>query len=293
VSDVGGILSYPFMVHAFEAGTTVAVVCGAMGWFMVLRRQTFAGHTLAVVGFPGAAGAVLLGVSAGLGYFAFCVAAALIIGAAAGTAEAPSYRDEPALIGTVQAMALGLGFLFVSLYHGNLTGLTGLLFGSFLGITERQVVVLLLVGASALLALAAIGRPVLFASVDPDVAEAAGLPVRALAIGFLVLLGVAVAEASQITGSLLVFALLVLPPATAQVITGRPVLGMGLAVAIGVAVTWTGLVVAFYTPYPPGFYLTTLGFAAYVVARAVRGIRTRRSRSSATETAGVARAAAS
>jgi len=281
VIGVGGILSYPFMVHAFEAGTIVAVVCGAMGWFMVLRRQTFAGHTLAVVGFPGAAGAILIGASAGLGYFAFCIAAALIIGAAAGTAEAPSYRDESALIGTVQAMALGLGFLFVTLYHGNLTGLTGLLFGSFLGITSQQVVALLVIGAAALLTLAVIGRPVLFASVDPDVAEAAGLPVRLLAIGFLVLLGVAVAEASQITGSLLVFALLVLPPATAQVITGRPVLGVGLAVGLGVAVTWTSLVVAFYTPYPPGFYLTTIGFAAYVAARAARFIHARRSRAPA------------
>ena len=283
MTGIGGILSYPFMVHAFEAGTIVAVVCGAMGWFMVLRRQTFAGHTLALVGFPGAAGAVLFGVSAALGYFAFCVAAAVIIGGAAGSAEAPSYRDESALIGTVQAMALGLGFLFVSLYHGNLTGLTGLLFGSFLGITGRQVVVLLVVGAAAVLALAAIGRPVLFVSVDPDVAEAAGLPVRALTVGFLVLLGIAVAEASQITGSLLVFALLVLPPATAQVITGRPMLGIGLAVGIGVAVTWVGLVVAFYTPYPPGFYLTTIGFAAYVVARAVRGLQARRWRSATAE----------
>lgn len=274
----GGILSYPFMVNAFEAGTIVAVVCGAMGWFMVLRRQTFAGHTLAVVGFPGAAGAILLGISAGIGYVAFCAGAALIIGAAAGTAESPSYQDESALIGTVQAMALALGFLFVGLYHGNLTGLTGLLFGSFLGITRGQVAALLLIGSGAMIALGLIGRRLLYASVDPDVAGAAGLPVRALAIGFLVLLGIAVAEACQITGSLLVFALLVLPPATAQVITGRPAIGIGIGILLGVAVTWAGLVAAFYSPYPPGFYITTFGFGAYVVARVARGINGRRSR---------------
>jgi len=173
MSAIVGPFRYGFMVNAFEAGTVVAVVCGAMGWFMVLRRQTFAGHTLAVVGFPGAAGAVLLGASAGLGYFVFCAGAALIIGAAPSAASAPSYRDESALIGTVQAAALACGFLFVSLYHGNLSGLTGLLFGSFLGITREQVVLLLLLGVATVLSLGAIARRVLFASVDADVAEAA------------------------------------------------------------------------------------------------------------------------
>ena len=278
MSAVGGLFRYAFMVNAFEAGTVVAVVCGAMGWFMVLRRQTFAGHTLAVVGFPGAAGAVLLGASAGLGYFVFCAGAALVIGAAPGAAPTRSYRDESALIGTVQAGALACGFLFVSLYHGNLSGLTGLLFGSFLGITRGQVVLLLLLGVATVVSLGVIARRVLFASVDADVAEAAGLSVRALAIAFLFLLGIAVAEASQITGSLLVFALLVLPPATAQAITGRPLFGVALSVAIAVTVTWLGLSIAYYTPYPTGFYITTLGFAGYVAARAARALegRTRR-----------------
>jgi len=270
MTSIRQLFEYQFMVNAFEAGTIVAVVAGAMGWFMVLRRQTFAGHTLSIVGFPGAAGAILLGLSANLGYFAFCVGAALIIGAARESVTTASYEDESALIGTVQAMALAFGFLFVSLYQGNLTGLTGLLFGSFLGITRAQVIVLLLVGAFTLLVIGLIGRRLLFASVDPDVAAAAGLPVRALAMAFLVLLGLAVAEASQITGSLLVFALLVLPPATAQALTGRPLLGIGLSMVIGVAVTWISLTVAYYTPYPTGAYLTSLGFAAYVAARLVR-----------------------
>jgi len=265
-----GLFEFPFMVNALRAGTIVAVVSGVMGWFMVLRRQTFAGHTLSLVGFPGAAGAILLGLSPALGYFGFCIAAGLIIATASPPVGSALYSEESALIGTVQAAALACGFLFVNLYQGNLNGLTGLLFGSFLGITSGQVVSLLAVAASALAALALISRPLLFASIDPEVAKASGLPVRILAVVFLLLLGVAAAEASQITGSLLVFALLVLPPATAQIITGRPFLGMGISVALGVAVTWTGLALAYYTPYPVGAFITTLSFGAYVAARSMK-----------------------
>ena len=264
------LFGYPFMVNALLAGTIVAVVSASMGWFMVLRRQTFAGHTLSIVGFPGAAGAILLGISPAFGYFGFCAVAALLIGAADPRAGTTTYRQESALIGTVQAMALAGGFLFVSLYHGNLNGLTGLLFGSFLGITRGQVLTLLAVGAGALIVLAIIARPLLFASVDPEVAAAAGLPVRALSLGFLLLLGVAVAETAQITGALLVFALLVLPPATAQTISGRPAFGLGLSLTLAMGVTWAGLVAAYYTPYPTGAFITTFSFAAYALARGTR-----------------------
>jgi zinc/manganese transport system permease protein len=267
---VGGLrqlFAYPFMVNALRAGTIVAVVSGAMGWFMVLRRETFAGHTLSLVGFPGAAGAILLGLSPALGYFGFCTAAGLVAALAPRSGGSRGYREESAVIASVQAMALAAGFLFVSLYHGNLNGLTGLLFGSFLGITSRQVLALLVVAGGALLALGAVARPLLFASVDPEAAAASGLPVRGLAVLFLVLLGLAVAEASQITGSLLVFALLVLPPATAHAMTGRPTLGIALSMGLAVTVTWLGLAMAYVTPYPAGAYITTLSFAAYVLAR--------------------------
>ena len=269
------LLGYPFMVNALRAGTIVAVVSATMGWFMVLRRQTFAGHTLSLVGFPGAAGAILLGISPAFGYFGFCALAALVIGSADPRAGTNTYRQESALIGTVQAMAIAIGFLFVGLYHGNLNGLTSLLFGSFLGITSGQVLALLLVAGVSLFLLGIIARPLLFASVDPEVAAAAGIPVRALAIGFLLLLGVAVAETAQITGALLVFALLVLPPATAQVVTGRPVVGIVLSVAIAAGVTWAGLVAAYYTPYPTGAFITTFSFAAYALARGLRGVALR------------------
>lgn len=266
VADLRQMWAYPFMVNAFRAGTVVAVTAGVMGWFMVLRRQSFAGHTLAVVGFPGASGAVLAGVSATYGYFAFCVAAALVI-AAAPRGGRDSGVQESALAGTVQAFLLACGFLFTALYKGLLGGTTSLLFGSFLGISTAQVRVLLAVAAVVLGTLAAIGRPLLFASVDPDVAAARGVPVRLLSTAFLVLLGAAAAGTGQITGALLVFALLVMPAATAQSLTARPGLGLALSAAVAVAVTWLGLTVAYFTPYPIGFWVTTFAFGCHLLAR--------------------------
>ncbi|HEV3353888.1 MAG TPA: metal ABC transporter permease [Acidimicrobiales bacterium] len=274
LDDVRQLFEFPFMVNAFRAGTIVAVVAGAIGWFMVIRRQSFAGHTLALVGFPGAAGAVWLGISAAWGFFGFCVGAALLI-AWLRPQRGEGYSEESAGIGVVQAAALACGFLFVTLYKGFLNGINALLFGSFLGITNTQVVVLGVVGAAALLALAAVGRPLLFASVDPDVAAARGVPVRALSVLFLVLLGLTTAEVSQITGTLLVFALLVMPGATAQLVTARPAVGLVLTVAIGLVVTWLALAAAYFTPYPIGFYVTTFGFAGYVGAALVHRPRRR------------------
>jgi zinc/manganese transport system permease protein len=269
VDDVRNALAFHFMVNAFRAGTIVAIVAAAIGWFMVLRRETFAGHMLSVVGFPGAAAAVWLGIAAVWGYFAFCVAAAFAI-ASLPRPNGNGYNDESAPIGTIQAFALACGFLFVGLSGGFVNGFSALLFGSFLGITDAQVVTLLLVGAGATLVVGAIARPLLFASVDPDVAQARGVPVRRLSLVFLVVLGIAVAEASQITGSLLVFALLVVPAATAQTLTARPVLGLCASVAIGLAITWLGLGIGYYSAYPLGFWITTIAFAGYVVARIAR-----------------------
>ncbi len=276
IGGIPGPLTYPFMVNALRAGTIVAVVAGALGWFMVLRRQTFAGHTLSLVGFPGAAGATLVGLSASLGYFTFCILAAAIFAAIPRRRSARAFSEESAVIGSVQSLMLASGFLFVSLYAGNLTGLNALLFGSFLGISNAQVLVLLAVGVPALIALAALCRPLLFESLDPEVAAAAGVRVRVVSVLFLILLGAAVAEASQITGSLLVFALLVLPPAAAQSLTPGPVAGVLLSMVVGVAVTWGGLVLAYYLPYPAGTFITSLSFGVYLVARAVRASRDRR-----------------
>jgi zinc/manganese transport system permease protein len=269
VGDIRQLWSFPFMVNAFRAGTVVAVAAGVMGWFMVLRRQTFAGHTLAVVGVPGAAGATLFGVGATYGYFTACVVAAVVI-AAIPRAGQGSHGRESAATGVVQAFALSCGYLFIALYKGFLNGANALLFGSFLGITSGQVVVLVVVTVAVLAVVAVVGRPLLFASVDPLVAAARGVPVRALSFAFLVLLGAVVAEVSQITGSLLVFALLVMPAATAQALSARPATSLAVSVLVAVVITWLGLGAAYFSVYPIGFYVTTFGFGCYVLATAGR-----------------------
>jgi zinc/manganese transport system permease protein len=270
ISDLNQLTAFPFMVNALEAGTIVAVMAGVVGWFMVLRRQTFAGHTLSVMAFPGATGALLIGLSAAVGYFVLSGLAALLIGAAAGVQTQRNRGQESAITGSVQAFGLACGFLFLSLYQGVLANYESLLFGSFLGITRGQVLALALVSAVTLAVLAIIGRPLLFASLDEGVARARGVPTRALSLGFLLLLGLAVAETAQITGALLVFALLVAPPATAQLITPRIGPSLVLSVTLGVSITWLGLGLAYFYNYPVGFYITTVAFVVYVGVRLAR-----------------------
>jgi zinc/manganese transport system permease protein len=272
ISDVRQLTAFPFMVNALEAGSIVAVMAGVVGWFMVLRRQTFAGHTLSLMAFPGATGALLLGLSAAAGYFVFSALAAFVIGAASGLQTRRNRGQESAVTGSVQALGLACGFLFLSLYHGLLANYESLLFGSFLGITRGQVLALAIVAALTLGLLAIIGRPLLFASLDEEVARAHGVPTRALALGFLLLLGLAVAETAQITGALLVFALLVAPAATAQLITPRAGPSVLLSVVLGLLITWVGLALAYFYNRPVGFYITTVAFLVYVAARLARAV---------------------
>jgi zinc/manganese transport system permease protein len=274
LTDLNELFTYPFMVNALEAGTIVAVMAGVTGWFMVLRRQTFAGHTLSVIAFPGAAAASLAGVPLAVGYFGFCGLGALALAGIAGSRR--SLSAESAAIGSLQALALALGFLFVSLYHGVLNGVDSLLFGTFLGITSGQVAVLLVVATAAVSLVAIAARPLFFASVDAEVARAGGVPVRLLGFGFLLVLGLSVAETSQITGALLVFALLVTPAATAHQLTPRPLLGIALSISLALAVTWLGLALAYFSIYPVGFYITSLSFGVYVLVRVGRALRSRR-----------------
>jgi zinc/manganese transport system permease protein len=279
--DARLMLSYPFMLHALRAGTIVAVVAGPVGYVMVLRRQTFAGHTLALAGFPGASAAVWLGISSTVGYFAFCLGAALVLSAlpSAGRGlrggSGGSRGQESAATGTVQAFALASGFLFVALYKGYSAGLTSLLFGSITAVTSGQVLSLLVAGLIGLVMLAGLGRPLVFATVDPQVADARGVPVRLVSTAWLLLLGVAAAGASQVTGSLLVFALLVAPAAAAAKLTASPARGVALSVLIALAVTWLGESIAFFSPYPIGFWVSSLAFAALLAASGYRALRRR------------------
>ncbi|HEY1510373.1 MAG TPA: iron chelate uptake ABC transporter family permease subunit [Solirubrobacteraceae bacterium] len=269
VSDVRELVAFPFMVHALEAGTIVAVLAASVGWYMVLRRQTFAGHTLSLMAFPGATGAALAGLPVSLGYYLACGAAALAMGRTTRTSTR-GFGSETAVIGTVQTVGLGAGYLFLSLNSAVLTGTETLLFGTFLGVTQGQVVALLVIAAAALIVLAIGARPLLFATVDRDLAHASGVPVGVLDAAFLLLLAVAVAATSQITGVLLVFAVLVAPPATAQLITTRPLRSLLLSVVFALLIVWLGLGVAYFSIYPVGFYTTTFAFGLYVAVRVTR-----------------------
>jgi zinc/manganese transport system permease protein len=266
VDALDQLFSYQFMQNAFLAGTIAAVLAGIVGYFVVLRGEAFAGHTLAIVGFPGAAGAILFGLPQLLGLAVLCTASGLGIGVL-GRGAVRDRRAESAAIGTIQAFLLALGFLFVSLYKGLLEGVYGILFGTFLGITREQAQLLLVIAIVAIAVLAVIGRPLLYLSVDEPAAAAAGVPVRALSIGFLVLLGLAIASTALITGALLVFALLVMPAAAANQLVVRPGPAIILSVALALMIVWSGLTISYFTDLPIGFLVTAVGFVIYLVAR--------------------------
>lgn len=282
VDDLNALLTFPFMVNALEAGTIVAVLAAVVGWYMVLRRQSFAGHTLSVMAFPGAAGAALVGLPTALGYYLACGAAALLMRGARGSPGLGSagrgYGTENATIATVQTVGLAAGFLFLSLNNAVLGGTETLLFGTFLGVSRGQVLALLLVAIVAVTLVALAMRPLLLETIDPEAARARGLPVAALDLGFLLVLALAVAATSQITGALLVFALLVAPPAAAQQLTMRPGLGLLLSVVFALLVVWLGLGIAYFSIYPVGFYVTSLAFLVYLAARVSRAVANRRAR---------------
>ena len=269
VADIQLLLQFHFMQNALLAGTLVALLAGVAGYFVVLRGQSFAAHMLSQVGFPGAAAGVLIHASPVLGLIVFCVGAAVGIGAIGREVDA-GHRLESAAIGSILAFSLGLGFLFVRLYGGSAQGIYAFLFGTILGITDRDVQVTFAVAVATIASLAAIGRPLVFASVDPDVARARGVPVTALAMAFLLTLALSVAVTVQIVGTLLIFALLVAPAASALQLTARVGRGIALSVTLSLAFTWLGLALAYFTNVPVGFFITTLAFACYVVVRLVK-----------------------
>jgi len=281
VHDLAAPWRYPFMRHALVAGTAVAVMSALVGWFVVVRQEAYAAHSLAMVAFPGATVAASLSIAPIVGYFGFAVAGAGVIAALGSGPPSRAHHGHSAAVATVQAAALALGLLIASLYQGFLANTTSFLFGSFLGISATEASLLVVVAAIVVGALAAMGRRLLFASVEPAAAGGAGVPVGTVRVAFLVLVAVAVAAASQFTGVLLVFALLVTPPAIAQAVTCRPGASLALGVVVGVALVWAGLGAAFYTDRPAGFWIASLGFAAYVAVRgagALRGVASRRRR---------------
>jgi zinc/manganese transport system permease protein len=262
--DLQQMWKYEFMQHAFEAGTIVAVVAGITGYFVVLRRSAFTAHAFSEIGFAGAAGAVLWDIPPIVGLLLGSTLGALAIAALGRRA---TNRDTQ--IGIVLAFALGLGLLFISLYSGYATEAYSILFGEILGISSGDVLLTLLAGVVILFLVGILYRPLLFASLDEDVAEAKGMPMLLIGTAFLLIVAVAVSFAVQVTGVLLIFSLMVTPAATAQYLSRRPQRAMMISVGIALTATWVGLFVGYYTPYPVSFFITGIVFGLYV---AVRGI---------------------
>jgi zinc/manganese transport system permease protein len=264
------MFQYDFMLNAFAAAGIVAVVSGLVGFFLVMRGQTFAGHALSHIGFAGATGAGLIGLSALWGLIGFTLAAGIVMGL---LSERISNRDVA--IGVVLALALGFGLLFLHYYTAFASQATALLFGNVLAVERGMIVTLGVLGVITLAGLALIMRPLIFASLQPELAEARGVPMRLVATAFLALVALAVAECTQIVGVLLVFTLMVGPPAAAQRLTTGLWSGLIVSAALALAEAWLGLVLAFHTDWPASFCIALLSAAGYFAALAMSGLRPR------------------
>jgi zinc/manganese transport system permease protein len=267
VSGLVRMLGQPFVQHALIAGTAIALAAGLVGYFLVLRGQVFAGDALSHVAYAGALAALAAGVDLRFGLFAATVAVGLGLGLLGGRASA-----DDVVIGTTFAWVLGLGVFFLAFYTrhssgGNGTASVTVLFGSIFGISGSAALVAVLVAAGLIVLLAVIARPLLFASVDPAVAAARGIPVRLLGAVFLGLAGASAAEASQAVGALLLFGLLAAPPAAALRLTSRPWRALALSGLLAVLAVWVGLAVSYAAPrLPPSFTIMTAATLEYGLA---------------------------
>lgn len=260
--DLLEIFRYPFMQHAFEAGTIVAIIAGIVGYFVVLRRSSFAAHALSHIGFSGAAAAVLVDVNPVYGLLLFTTVGGIGI---ATLGKRAANRDTE--IGIVLAFTLGLGVLFLSLYTGYAEEAYSLLFGEILGVSFSSVLLTLVAGVIVLILTAVVYRPLLFASLDEDVAEAKGIPVFPLGMIFMILVAIATSISVQVVGVLLIFSLMVTPAATAQLLAKQPRQVIIISLALALIATWSGLFLAFYEPYPVSFFITSIVFILYLFVR--------------------------
>lgn len=269
------IFQHPFMVHALLAGTGIALAAGLVGYFLVLRAQVFTGDALSHVAFTGALAALAFGIDLRVGLFAATILVALLFGALGERG-----RADDVVIGSVFAWILGLGVFFLTLYTTNQSAADGgtttvnVLFGSILGLSASQTSVALAIGLAVAGATLLIARPLLFASLDPAVAAARGVPVRALGLAFLALVGATTAEATQAVGALLLLGLVAAPAGTAQLLTDRPYRGVALAAALAVGQMWAGLALAYYASrIPASFAIIAVAAACYAVALAASRVR--------------------
>jgi zinc/manganese transport system permease protein len=267
LTGIAHMLGQPFLRYAFLAGTAIALASGLVGYFVVLRSQVFTGDALSHVAFTGALAALAAGIDLLAGLYAACVIVALAMAALGDRGRA----DDTA-IGSVFAWILGLGALFLTLYatsSGGANGTTGanVLFGSIFGLSAAQAAADAMIGLGIAVAVIAIGRPLLFASVDDAVASARRVPVRVLGFAFLGLVGVTAAAATQAVGALLLLGLLAAPAGAAQQITARPFRALWLSAGLAVLATWAGLSIAYAAPQiPPSFGILAVATSCYLLA---------------------------
>jgi zinc/manganese transport system permease protein len=267
VLDVAGLFSQPFMRYALLAGTAIALASGLVGYFVVLRGQVFTGDALSHAAFAGALAALAAGIDLRVGLFAGVVGVAIVLGVLGDRG-----RADDVAVGAVFAWVLGLGVLFLSLFTTNKSSGNGaagvnVLFGSIFGFDSGSAWLVASTSTVIVAALVGIVRPLLFASIEPLVAEAAGVPVRVLSFVFLVLVAVTAGMASQAVGALLLLALLAAPAAAAQRLAIRPYAAMGLSAGIAIASMWIGLAVSYrMRDVPPSFSITATLTACYTGA---------------------------
>lgn len=264
-------LSAPFMTNAFLAGLAISLAAGVMGYFTITRHSTFAAHALAHIGLPGATGAVLLGLPVSLGLGVFALGGALVIGA---LGKRASQREIAT--GTVLAFATGLGLFFARLSSSASQQMQSILFGSILTITTGQIIGFLVFDAVLLAVLAVIYRPLLFSSLDEQVAQAKGVPIGVMNIAFMAIMAGVITIAVPAVGTLLIFALVITPAAAANIIARSPFRAMVMATALCLAAIWGGLVLSAMFPAPPSFIIVALSTAFWAVSRGVAALRKRR-----------------
>jgi zinc/manganese transport system permease protein len=259
------LLAQHFVHTALAAGAVVAVVSGAIGIFVVTRGASFAVHAISALGFTGAAGALVVGIDPVIGMIGGSLAVGLVLGLLSLRG-----RERDSAIGAVLAFGLGVGVLFLSLYHGYATQATNLLFGSIVGVSDRQLLELAVVALIVIVGIAVLYRPLLFSSVDPEVAAARGVPLRALSVAIFLLLALTTAEAIQVVGVLLVLTLVITPAAAAQRLTARPAVALGLSILIALSATEGGILLSLAQPWPTSFFISAISFSVYVAARVFR-----------------------
>ena len=260
------MFAHEFMRNALLAGSFVGVACGLVGYFVVLRAQVFAGDALSHVAFTGALAAAVLGLNILTGLFVACVLGGVLMGLPGERA-----RADDVVIGSLFAWTLGLGVLFLSIFTtkssaGNGTAGVRVLFGSIFGLSTSDVRTSAALATLASLLVIAIARPLLYASVDSAVAAARGVPVRLLGLGFLAVLGLVAAEASQAVGALLLLGLLAAPAGAAHRLTASPWHSLLLSSLLSLGSVWLGLTLSYLFPtLPPSTMIIAVAVGAYAL----------------------------